>query len=251
MAKLKDQVALVTGAGRGIGAVYAKALSEAGAKVVVSDVLDTGHTVDDIKQAGGTAIGTACDVTDPAQVRTMVDRAVSAYGRIDVLVTNASLFASLTMKPFTEIDEAEWDRVMTTNVRGVFTCAKAVVPVMRDQGRGKIINIASGTVFKGTPNMLHYVTSKGATIALTRSMARELGADGIQVNAIAPGLVMSEAVEIQPQWQATKDANAATRAIVRDMVPDDLIGTLLFLASSGSDFITGQTIVCDGGSVMH
>ena len=251
MTKLNDQVALVTGAGRGIGVVYAKALAGAGAKIVVSDVLDTEPTVVGIEQAGGTAIGTTCDVTDPGQVQAMVDTAMSAYGRIDVLVTNASLFANLKMKPFTEIDEAEWDRVMTTNVRGVFTCAKAVVPVMRRQGRGKIINIASGTVFKGSPNLLHYVTSKGATIALTRSMARELGADGIQVNAIAPGLVMSEAVKTQPQWQATKDANAATRAIARDMVPDDLIGTLLFLSSSDSDFITGQTIVCDGGSVMH
>ena len=167
-------------------------------------------------------------------------------------VSTAARFADLEFKPFMEIDEAEWDRVMQANLPGVFTCVKAVVvPEMQRNGYGKIVNISSGTVFKGAPMMLHYVSSKGAVLAFTRALAREVGDAGIQVNALAPGLAMSEEVAGKQQWTEIKDANAATRAIKRDAMPEDPIGAMVFLCSSESDFVTGQTLVCDGGSVMH
>ncbi len=251
MGRLDGRVAIVTGAGRGIGVHYAKALAEEGAKVCCSDILDTENTVNIIKQAGGEAIGNQCDVTDPDQVRAMVADTVGAFGKVDIMVTNAAIFADLQQRSFLEIPEEEWDRVMAVNTRGVFSCVKAVVPEMRKNGYGKIINIASGTVFKGTPMMLHYVSSKGAMVAFTRSLSRELGEHNISVNAIAPGLTMSEKVVGDRQWTDIKDANAATRAIKRDEVPEDLLGTLVYLSSSDSDFVTGQTIVVDGGSAMH
>ena len=251
MGRLDGRVAIVTGAGRGIGVHYAKALAEEGAKVCCSDILDTENTVNIIKQAGGEAIGNRCDVTDPDQVRAMVAETVGAFGKVDIMVTNAAIFADLQQRSFMEIPEEEWDRVMAVNTRGVFSCVKAVVPEMRKNGYGKIVNIASGTVFKGTPMMLHYVSSKGAMVAFTRSLSRELGEHNISVNAIAPGLTMSEKVVGDAQWTDIKDANAATRAIKRDEVPEDLLGTLVYLSSSDSDFVTGQTIVVDGGSAMH
>ena len=251
MARLERRVAIVTGAGRGIGAVYAKALAAEGARIAVADIIDTTSTVNVVKRAGGEAIGVHCDVTDPEQVRAMVGETIEAFGKVDILVTNAALFADLEFKSFMEIDEAEWDRVLAVNLRGVFTCAKAVIPEMRRNGYGKIVNISSGTVFKGTPMMLHYVSSKGAVVAFTRALAREVGDAGVRVNALAPGLTMSEEVARKEQWAAIKDANAATRAIRRDAMPEDLIGAMLFLCSSDSDFVTGQTLVCDGGSVMH
>ena len=251
MGRLDGRVAIVTGAGRGIGVHYAKALAEQGAKVCCSDILETENTVNIIKQAGGEAIGNRCDVTDPDQVRAMVAETVEAFGKVDIMVTNAAIFADLQQRSFLEIPEEEWDRVMAVNTRGVFSCVKAVVPEMIKNGYGKIVNIASGTVFKGTPMMLHYVSSKGAMVAFTRSLSRELGEHNISVNAIAPGLTMSEKLVGDKQWLDMKDANAQTRALKRDEVPEDLIGTLVYLSSPDSDFVTGQTIVVDGGSAMH
>ena len=251
MGKLEGKVAIVTGAGRGIGVEYAKVLAEEGAMVTVSDIVDPTTTVNIIKQAGGEAMGIKCDVTKPDQIESMVSKTVEAYGKLDIMVTNAALFADLQQKSFLEIDEAEWDRVMQVNTRGVFSCVKAAVPEMKKNGYGKIVNIASGTVFKGTPMLLHYVSSKGAQVAFTRALAREVGDDGITVNCIAPGLTMSEKVIDDDQWIAVKDGTTASRAIKREQVPEDLIGTLVFFASSDSDFITGQTLVVDGGSAMH
>ncbi len=250
--RLEGKVALVTGAAQGIGATYAAALAAEGAKVVVSDLSDTTKSVTAIKTAGGEAFGCACDVTDPASVKAMVDAAIKAYGRIDILVNNAGLFGNLALKPFLEIDSGEFDKVMSVNVRGSFECVKAVAPHMMKQRAGKIVNVASGTVFKGTPMLLHYVTSKGAVVAMTRCFARELGDHGVSVNAIAPGLVMSDNVVSNPSWkQEIVAGNTASRAFKREAKPDDMIGTLIYLCSPDSDFLTGQTIVVDGGSVMH
>jgi NAD(P)-dependent dehydrogenase (short-subunit alcohol dehydrogenase family) len=251
MGRLDGQVAIVTGGGRGIGVEYAKVLASEGAKVAVTDIVDTETTVNIIKQAGGEAIGIHCDVTDPENIRLMVNETISTYDKLDILVNNAALFADLKQGSFLDIDEDEWDRVMQINTRGVFSCVKAAVPEMKKNGYGKIINIASGTVFKGTPMLLHYVSSKGAQVAFTRALAREVGEDGITVNCIAPGLTMSEKVLDDPQWSAVKDGNTASRAIKREQMPDDLIGALVFFSSSDSDFITGQTLVVDGGSAMH
>lgn len=251
MARFDGRVAIITGAGRGIGQAYAKSLAEEGAKICVTDVIDTENTVNIIKQAGGDAIGVHCDVLVKDEIDAMVAATIEAYGKVDIMVTNAALFADIGQKPFMEISEEEWDRVMQVNTRGVFSCVKAVVPEMRKNQYGKIVNIASGTVFKGSPLLLHYVSSKGAMIAFTRALAREVGDDNICVNALAPGLTMSEKVVGDEQWAAAKGANAATRAFKREELPEDLVGALKFLCSSESDFMTGQTMVVDGGSAMH
>lgn len=250
--RLEGRVAIVTGAAQGIGAAYAQALAEHGAKVCVADMLDSSSVVDIIRRSGGEAISVQCDVSDAQAVRAMVAETVKAFGKLDILVTNAALFAKITLKHFTEIDSAEWDRVMAVNVRGVFECVKAAVPEMRKHKYGKIVNIASGTVFKGTPMLMHYVTSKAAVVGMTRVMARELGDDGIRVNTLAPGLTLSDGVKSNPQWvQAMISSNTATRALKREQLPEDLTGTLVYLCSADSDFMTGQCVVVDGGSAMH
>ncbi len=252
MTDLPNKVAIVTGAARGIGAAFVEALAAAGARVVVADVLDGSSVVARIGAAGGEAIYCRADVTSAASVATLVADTLARFGTVDVLVNNAGIFADLAKKPFTEIDDTEWDRVMAVNVRGSFACAKAVAPAMIAKGRGKIVNIASGTVFKGFSGALHYVASKGAVVAMTRCLARELGAHDICVNAIAPGLTMSEAVVDNPEWGgAAGDATVASRALKRAQQPADIVGTLIWLASDASDFVTGQTIVVDGGSVMR
>ena len=250
MGRLNDRSIIVTGAAHGIGAVYAKALAAEGARLSLCDLTEPRSVADEIRAAGGQAISMVTDVTSPAAVAAMVKATVDAFGTVHGLVNNAAMFGSLALKPFMEIESAEWDQVMAVNTRGPFECAKAVVPVMRKQKYGKIINIASGTVFKGTTHLLHYVASKGAVVAMTRVMARELGNDNILVNCIAPGLTVSAAVQ-NNYTRAGIDATTASRALKRDEEPEDLIGSLIFFASGESDFITGQTLVVDGGSFMH
>ncbi len=251
-ARLEGRAAIVTGAAQGIGARYAAALAAAGAAVACCDVVDAEPVAARIREAGGRAIALRVDVTSQESARAMAAATLDAFGRIDVLVNNAGLFANLAMKPFDQIDAAEWDRVMAVNVRGSFECAKAVAPQMRTQGYGKIVNIGSGTVFKGAPMLLHYVASKGAVTAMTRALARELGDAGIRVNTLSPGLTASENTLANPAWQGAVSANnIASRAIKREVNPEDLCGTLVYLASAESDFVTGQVIVVDGGSVMH
>lgn len=250
--RLAGRVAIVTGAAQGIGATYARALAASGAKVSVSDVLDAKPVVAGINGSGGQAIALHCDVTDAKSVQAMVADTVKAFGKVDILVANAGLFANLAFKKFTDLTSEEWDRVMAVNVRGVFECAKAVAPEMKKHKYGKIVNIASGTVFKGTPMLMHYVTSKAAVVGMTRCLARELGDDGIRVNTLAPGLVISEGVTKNPLW--TRDmiaGNTATRALKHDAAPEHMTGTLVYLCSADSDFVTGQCVVVDGGSVMH
>ncbi|MGX1101496.1 SDR family NAD(P)-dependent oxidoreductase [Amorphus sp. MBR-141] len=252
MGRVAGKVAIITGAAQGIGATYARALAAEGAVVVISDILDGSTVAKELTDAGHNARFIHADVSDQASVQAMVDEVVKVHGRIDILVSNAAIYASLKIKPFLEIDPDEWDKVMDVNVRGAFICAKVVVPVMKQNNYGRIINIASGTVFKGTPGLLHYVTSKGAIIAMTRALAREVGDSGICVNTLAPGLVLSEQVVANTELRETLTGPIiASRAIKRDQHSEDLIGPLLFLASDDCAFMTGQAVVVDGGSVMH
>ena len=251
-ARLKGKSAIVTGGAQGIGAAYAKALAAEGAKVCVTDVSDCSAARDAIVAQGGEAIAVKADVSAPASVQAMLAEAVNAFGGLDILVNNAAIFGTLAIRPFTEITSAEWDRVAAVNVRGVFECCKAAVPAMRKRGGGRIVNVASATVFKGAPLLLHYVASKGAVVALTRALAREVGPDNITVNCIAPGLVISESVAANSSYDSDfVSANTASRALKREAVPGDMIGPVLFLCSDASAFMTGQTVVVDGGSVMH
>lgn len=252
MAKLAGRVVIVTGAAQGIGAAYATTLAAEGVKVAICDILDPGPTVAEIEAAGGEAMGQVCDITDAAGVAAFVAAVVARFGAVDGLVNNAALFATLRTKPIGEVSSEEFDRVLRINVRGTFEMIKAVVPGMRDKGYGKIVNIVSGTVFKGTPFMVPYVTSKAALVGLTRSVAREVGGAGICVNCVAPGLTMSESLEANPDYSGDLAvATVKSRAIARDQTPEDLTGVVSFLLSADSDFMTGQTVVVDGGSIMH
>lgn len=252
MNRLSGKVAIVTGGAQGIGATYARAIAQEGAAVVVADILDGSEVVAEIGKNGGKAIEVNTNVTSPESLAAMVAQAKETFGGVDILVNNAAIFGKLKDKPFMEIGGEEWDQVMAVNVRGSFEAIKAVFPAMKENGYGKIVNIASGTVFKGAPNLLHYVTSKGAVIAMTRSLSRELGPHNICINALAPGLTLSENVKAGSNYNADRlSANKMTRAIQRDQVPEDLTGALIYLCSSDSDFMTGQTMLVDGGSAMH
>ena len=250
MGRLSDRAIIVTGAAQGIGATYAKGLAAEGALLTICDLKAPDAVAEEIRAAGGKVVSVAADVTSVDAVTAMVKATVDAYGSVHGLVNNAALFGGLKQQHFMSITSDEWDKVMAVNTRGVFECVKAVVPAMKAQKYGKIINIASGTLFKGTPNLLHYVASKGAIVAMTRVMARELGADNIMVNCIAPGLTVSEAVR-ETYSEKEIEMNKSTRALKREEEPDDLIGALVFFCSKESDFVTGQTLLVDGGSVMH
>lgn len=249
--RLKDRVAIITGAAQGIGKAYALRLAGEGAKVVLADILDAGAAAAEIATSGGQALALRTDVSDEASANEMAQKTLERFGRIDILVNNAAIYGTLKLKPFYEITQKEWDDLMAVNNRGMFLCVKAVFPQMKKQGKGRIINISSATVFKGSPNFLHYVTSKGAAIAFTRSLAREVGQYGICVNAIAPGFVVSDAVKKWDIKDVLDDAIIATRCIKRTQSPEDLTGALVFLCSEDSAFMTGQTINVDGGSAMH
>jgi NAD(P)-dependent dehydrogenase (short-subunit alcohol dehydrogenase family) len=251
MPRLEGRVALVTGSAQGIGATLARDLAREGARLVVSDIADCTQTVAAIEGEGGEAIGVKADITNNRELGDLVRAAEECLGPVEILVNNASLFSALRLKPFEQIDEDEWDRVMRINVRGTFQAVKAVVPSMVKAGRGKIINISSGTFFSGLAGMMHYVASKGAIVAMTRAMARELGDREICVNTIAPGLTMSEGVENHPDLTQGRAPTVATRVIKRDMLPADLSGVAIFLASADSDFMSGQLLNVDGGKIMY
>jgi NAD(P)-dependent dehydrogenase (short-subunit alcohol dehydrogenase family) len=245
---LSGRVAIVTGGARHIGAVYARKLAEEGAAVVVADILDGAPVADEIRAAGGQALALKVDVSNEEDTERMAADSVKAFGRIDILVNNAAIFINIQRHPFYEITADEWDRVSAVNIKGPFFCAKAVFPQMKEQKGGKIINISSSTAYWGTPNFLHYVASKAALIGMTRSLAREVGEFNICVNAIAPGLVEHEG---QNAPKALTELQLKERSIKRLQTPADLMGTLVFLCSSDSDFMTGQTLVVDGGSIFH
>jgi NAD(P)-dependent dehydrogenase (short-subunit alcohol dehydrogenase family) len=249
MGRLDGKVAIVTGGARSIGAAFAKGMAAEGAKIAIADISSADEVLGIIKQAGGEAMAIETDVTDEASCQNMVAETVAAYGKLDILVANAGLWVHLERQSATEIEVDTWDRVMSVNIRGVWLSAKAAIPAMKENGYGKIINLTSGRAFKGGVGMLHYDASKGAVISMTRSLAREWGDAGIRVNAIAPGAVDTEiSVSLADDAQrARREKLPLSRAIKRAEDPDDLVGTCLYLASSASDFMTGNTIIVDGG----
>ena len=249
--KLKGRVAIVTGGGSGIGKAIAARLAQDGATLVIADLNNAAHAAAAIGAGGTPTLGFETDVTSEPSVQAMVDEVVRKFGRIDILVNNAAYFSSIPMQPFEKISVGDFMKAMNVNVLGTFLCCKAAVPHMRSQGGGRIINLGSGAPIKGNPFFLHYVTSKGAVITMTRALAREVGKDNITVNALAPGFTLSEGIMANPEhMKRDRQAMNRTRAIPRDQHPDDLVGTVSFLASDDAAFLTGQTIVVDGGSAM-
>ncbi len=254
MGRLDGKVAIVTGGAQGIGAAYARGLAAEGAKVAIADIDSGAGVVAEITRAGGQALDVPTDVADEASCMEMAKRTIAGLGGLHILVNNAAAFTNLERQKFTDITVELWDRVMAVNTRGVFLCAKACVPHMQAQNYGKIINIATGRYFQGVPMFLHYDASKGAVIAMTKAMARELGGDNICVNCLAPGSTMSENVKKKAGWVASgrgQNDVVAGRALKRLEDPADLVGACLFLASPDSDFVTGQTMLVDGGVGMH
>ena len=248
MGSLEGKVAVVTGAAQGIGRAIADGLAAAGARIVVADL----QGAEEAAAAYEGGLGLTADVADEAAVQRLVDETVAQCGGIDVLVNNAGLYASLEMRPFEQIPLEEWRQVMDVNVASMFLMARAVVPVLRARGGGKIVNISSGTPFRGVPFLLHYVTSKGAIVAFTRALAKELGKDRILVNCVAPGFTMSAGVEAHPEVvEKLRDVSVSARTIQRDQLPEDVVGAVTYLCGPGSDFVTGQTIVIDGGQYFH
>lgn len=249
---LRGKIAIVTGGAVGIGAEYVKILATVGAKVVVADIADASAVLEQVKAitGAGESIAVATDVSNEDSVRGMVDRVMSTWGRIDILINNAALYSTLPPVKCSDIDVETWDSVQAINVRGSFLTVKHVAPVMISQGAGKIINIGSGVAYKGLSDMLHYATSKGAIVAFTRALARELGEHNICVNTLSPGLVLSSSILANKEHvELYREPVLKSRSLKRDAFPEDLLGGLLFLASSHSDFYTGQNLVVDGGSV--
>lgn len=248
MGQLEGRVAIVTGAAKGIGRAIAAGLAAEGARIVVADLAGAEEAA--AAYPGG--VGLEVDVAEEEDVRRLARETKARCGSVDVLVNNAGLYASLAMRPFTEIPLEEWRRVMDVNVASMFLACREVVPLMREQGGGRIVNISSGTPFRGVPFLLHYVTSKGAIVALTRALAKEVGRDGVLVNCVAPGFTMSDGVHEHPEViEQLRDVSVAARTLQRDQLPDDVVGAVVYLAGPGSSFVTGQTIVIDGGQTFH
>jgi NAD(P)-dependent dehydrogenase (short-subunit alcohol dehydrogenase family) len=245
MPSLDGKVAIITGGRRGIGRAIADGLAAEGARIAILDLVGA----EEAAAAYDGGLGLVGDVSSESDVGRMVEAVASHCGHIDILVNNAAIFATLKMKPFTEIALEEWKRVHDVNVAGAFLMCRAVVPHLRQQGGGKIVNLASGSFFRGVPFMLHYVTSKAAVIGLTRALARELGPDNICVNAIAPGYTITESTLEQDETHLhTGTASVNARAFAREQRPEDVVGSAVFLCGPGSNFVTGQTFAVDGGA---
>lgn len=245
--RFKDKVVIITGGGGKIGKAYALAFAREGAKVSLPDIVSAEPVVKAIQDQGGVAMSVNCDVSNEVSVKAMAEETARRFGGIDILVNNAAYFMTVKKSPFWEMEVEEFDKVMAVNIRGVWLCAKAVFPHMKDRPKGKIINISSGVALSGNPNYIHYVASKGAVISMTRAMARELGNYGICVNTVAPGFTVTEGREVDPEYERRRNDQ---RCFKRSQVEADIVGSVLFLASSESDFITGQILVVDGGTLF-
>lgn len=246
--RLKDKVAIVTGAAQGLGKAFSITMAKEGAKIMATDILPLENTIKEIKAIGGMAKSIQADVTSEGDTKKIAEETFQAFGRIDILVNCAAIYYGLGRKPFYEINPNEWDRVMTVNVKGTWLCIKAVFPYMKQQGKGKIINLSSETFFTGSQGFVHYVASKGAVVGLTRALAAELGPYNIHVNAIAPGFTDTEASRTIADVTKYDVSRTPLRRLEQ---PDDLFGAVIFFASDDSDFITGQTLLVDGGRAMH
>lgn len=245
-------VVVITGGARGIGRAIAERFASDGSAVVIADVSGAAEAAAALAESGASAIGVTCDISDPQSCKDMAAQALAAFGRIDTLVNNAGLYSALKLTNFDEITSEEWQRVLNVNVMGQALVTAAVLPAMQAQGAGAIINMSSGTPFKGVPYLLHYVASKGAINAMTKALAKELGGDGIRVNGVAPGFTMSDGVKANPhQIEKLQDISQKARVIARDQLPEDVVGAVAFLASQDAAFMTGQTLVVDGGAYFH
>jgi 3-oxoacyl-[acyl-carrier protein] reductase len=250
---LRGRVIIVTGGAVGIGRVYSEHLAAAGARVVIADIAgEAGEKLAGrLQEQDREALFVRTDISDEPATLNMAKAALERFGRIDGLINNASLMSSLPRRSWLEIPIEEWDRVIAVDLRGLFLCCRAVAPHMKRQGKGKIVNITSTRVFEGAPNRLHYTTAKAGVIGFTRALAREVGPDNISVNVIAPGLTLSDTqIATSKQGYLNDDYNRG-RAFARAQIPDDLVGAVMFLLSDASNFITGQTLVVDGGKVMR
>src|SRR5712692_11135306 len=245
---LTGRTVIITGGGKGIGKVYSQEFAKAGARVVAADI--DGAAAISVAEAltaqGLEAVGLAADISSEESTKAFAQAAFDRFGAIDVLINNASLMSALPRRSWLEIPVDEWDRVMAVNLRGMFLTCRAFVPAMREKGRGKIVNISSSRVWEGTPNRLHYTTSKAGVIGFTRALAREVGPWGITVNAVTPGNTMSE-TQVATSSPEYLKARTEGRAIARGQMPEDLVGAVMFLSSAASDFMTGQTVNVDGG----
>jgi NAD(P)-dependent dehydrogenase (short-subunit alcohol dehydrogenase family) len=255
MDRLKGNVAIITGATRGIGAAFAAGFAAEGAKIAIGDITDAGNTIEKIRNSGGEAIYVKTDVNDEAQCLALAKTSFEKFGRIDILINNAAIFGAVVLKPFMDLSSEDFKKVLEVNVSGAFHCIKAVFPYMKDKG-GKIINISSASILEGVPGMPHYVSSKGAVMALTRCMARELGDSNIRINTIAPGFTHSEGGDQFDKNKALPlppldDLQVPFRCLKRPGRPEDLVGLAVFLASEESAFITGQMVVHDGGLSLY
>ena len=250
--ELLGKTVVVTGGGRGLGRAYCESLAEQGANVVAADIRDTGNTIEAVKSAGGHAIGVHLDVTDPISCNDMANAAIEAYGRIDSLVNNAALYGDISGGRFDQISDSQWDNVMNVNIKGIWNCCRACVPSIRESGGGTIINISSLAATYGMPYALDYAMSKAAVIGMTRSLARELGRYWIRVNSVAPTAVLTEGTEeyMGEKMEKALAVIASNQALNANLEPKDMVGTISFLVSDASKFITGQTIMVDGGTTL-
>ena len=254
MARLEGKVAIVTGGARGIGRHFATALAAEGARVMIGDIVDAQEAVDEIagKHGKDAAASMVFDVGDEAQIKALVAKTVERFGQIDILVNNAAVYATLKPRDALEWDAETWDKVLTVNVRGPYLMTRHVAPHMIARKSGKIINIGSAGAYRGIPRMLPYATSKGAVLAFTRALSRELGGHGINVNTLSPGYTLSDTgLANTAHVEEERMRMRSTRAFKRDAFPEDLTGALIFLCSSESDWVTGQSLVVDGGSVNN
>lgn len=248
---LRDKVVVVTGGGRGLGQVMSIGLAQAGARVAVLDIIDMNETLAKLSEIGSGHVAKKADITDFSSLTVAVEAVVAECGAIHGLVNNAGLYGGMGRFPFEQISESDWDRMMAINVKGVWNVTRAVVPQMRKQMYGKIVNIASTTMMLGAEGMLHYVASKGAVFAMTRSLARELGGAGIRVNSVLPGLTKSQASidNIGPGMGFVEKRISEATALGRMQQPDDLVGSIVYLMSPLSDAVTGQALAVDGGMI--